>query len=57
MAVQFLPDTKAMDGPADASSEFRDSAVASPFRSTVPVLDLAKDDWSFEQQMGDGGDA
>lgn len=46
MAAQFLLDTKPTNGPTDLISEFSDRALASPFRSTVPLLALAKDDWT-----------
>src|SRR5205809_4874490 len=43
--AQFLVDRTPMRRPADLVSGFSDSALASPFRSTVPLLALAKDDW------------
>jgi hypothetical protein len=46
MAARFLLDTKPMSSPADLITAFSDGALASPFRSTVPLLALAKDAWT-----------
>jgi hypothetical protein len=44
MVAQFLLDTKPMNSIGELISGFSDNALASPFRSTVPLLALAKDD-------------
>jgi hypothetical protein len=51
MAARFLLDTKPTLTPADLISRFSDSALASPFRSTVPLLALAKDDWTTFEKL------
>lgn len=45
MAPQFLLDRKAVGDAAELIAGFGDKALASPYRSTVPLLTLAKDDW------------
>lgn len=53
MAARFLLDTKPMSSSADLISRFSESAMASPFRSTVPLLALTKDAWTaFERLLG-----
>ena len=46
MAAQFLFDRKPANSLAALISGFSDSALDSPFKSTVPLLALAKDDWT-----------
>jgi uncharacterized protein DUF6946 len=46
MTAQFLMNTTPMSSAPSLISEFSDSALASPFRSTVPLLALVKDDWT-----------
>jgi hypothetical protein len=46
VAAHVLLDTMPMRSPADLISGFGDDALASPFRSTVPLLALVKDDWA-----------
>jgi hypothetical protein len=44
-AARFALDTKPVSGPSELVQDLSDSALASPFRSTVPLLALTKDAW------------
>jgi hypothetical protein len=44
-AARFAIDTKPVSGLSEVVLELSDSALASPFRSTVPLLALTKDAW------------
>lgn len=45
VAPQYLLDRTPKSSVADLIPDLSDAALASPFRSTVPLLALAKDDW------------
>jgi len=46
MSAQFLFDRTPANSPAALISGLSESALDSPFKSTVPLLALAKDDWT-----------
>src|SRR5688500_5373276 len=51
MSPEFLIDRTPVADALDLVSRFSDSALASPFRSTVPLLALAKDGWSTFEKL------